>query len=203
MVEQDMAAADPKLTAAASSRLQQMLTAILEKLPTASHQHVKGRNFYLMWGPRSPKGGKKGYGHYMEAILFVDPLRSPMYDPAWKNAIVIYSADNFMARGDVNIRHSLAHEIAHTWHQRDWPKKNRQMIDALEAAKRAGLYKNVESIKGGSVDRAYALKNEHEYFAELSAAYFVGGTYFPFTREDLKKYDPIGYRMVEELWGLR
>ncbi|WP_423012805.1 hypothetical protein [Undibacterium sp. Di27W] len=203
MVEQDMAAADPKLTAAASSRLQQMLTAILEKLPAASHQHVKGRNFYLMWGPRSPKGGKKGYGHYMEAILSVDPLRLPMYDPAWKNAVVIYSTDFFMSWDDVYIRHSLAHEIAHTWHQREVLRKNRQIIDALEAAKRAGLYKNVASLKRGNIGRAYALTNDHEYFAELSAAYFIGGTYFPYSREDLKKYDPIGYRMVEDLWDLR
>ncbi len=36
--------------------------------------------------------------------------------------------------------------------------------------------------------------------AELSAIYFVGGNYYPYDRAQLKKYDPVGYKMVEDLW---
>ncbi|MDP1978534.1 DUF4124 domain-containing protein [Undibacterium sp.] len=200
LVEQDMAAADPKLTAAASSRLQQALASILEKLPAASHAYVKGLNFYLMWGPKSPKGGQKGG---MRAVLQFNPVNHPLYDPVWKNAVIIYSAANFVAVDEVVVRKDLSHEIGHTWHLRDWPAKHPEVTDAFQAAKLAGLYKNVETYKGKMLDTAYALTNEREYFAELTAMYFMGSTYYPYDKAGLKKYDARGYQMIEQYWGIR
>ncbi|BBB69853.1 hypothetical protein UNDYM_5600 [Undibacterium sp. YM2] len=200
LVEQDMAAADPKLTTAASNKLQQALTEILGKLPTASHQHVKSLNFYLMWGEKSPKGGEKSG---MRAVKRVDPLRLPLYDPAWKDAVIIYSATNLMSLDELWTKKALTHEISHSWHLRDWPAKHPEITDIWEAAKRASLYKNVETYKGKTLATAYALTNEREYFAELSAMYFVGGDYQPYDKAGLKNYDPLGYRMVEQYWGLR
>ena len=200
LVEQDMAAADPKITAAASSKLQQALTEILSKLPAASHQHVKSLNFYLMWGEKSPKGGEKTG---MRAVKRVDPLRSPLYDPAWKDAVIIYSATNLMSLDELWTKKALTHEISHTWHLRDWPVKHPEITAVWEEAKRAGLYKNVETYKGKTLASAYALANDREYFAELSAMYFSGGDYHPYDKTGLKKYDPRGYQMIEQFWGIR
>lgn len=200
LVEQDMAIADPKLTAKASSRLQQALASILEKLPAASHAHVKGLHFYLLWGPNSPKGGQKGG---MRAILQFNPVTYPLYDPVWKNAVIIYSAANFVAVDEVVVRKDLSHEIGHTWHLRDWPVKHPEVTDAFQAAKLAGLYKNVETYQGKMLDSAYALTNEREYFAELTAMYFMGSTYYPYDKAGLKKYDARGYQMIEQYWGIR
>lgn len=200
LVEQDMVAADPKLTAAASSKLQRALTEILGKLPTTSHQHVKSLYFYLMWGEKSPKGGEKSG---MRAVKQVDPLRLPLYDPAWKDAVIIYSATNLMSLDELWTKKSLSHEIGHTWHLRDWPVKHPEVTDAFQAAKLAGLYKNVETYQGKMLDSAYALTNEREYFAELTAMYFMGSTYYPYDKAGLKKYDARGYQMIEQYWGIR
>ena len=50
---------------------------------------------------------------------------------------------------------------------------------------------------------AYATVNQLEYFAEVSAMYFVGGNYFPYDRDGLRVYDPKGVAMVELLWKVR
>ena len=31
--------------------------------------------------------------------------------------------------------------------------------------------------------------------------YFVGSNYYPFDRDGLAQYDPVGERMVRTLWG--
>ena len=53
----------------------------------------------------------------------------------------------------------------------------------------------------GSSRKQYARANDREYFAELSCAYFDRLSYYPQTREELKKYDPTGYRVMELTWG--
>ncbi len=32
--------------------------------------------------------------------------------------------------------------------------------------------------------------------------YFVGGYYTPFSRAELKSYDPLGYEMVRTMWNI-
>jgi hypothetical protein len=77
--------------------------------------------------------------------------------------------------------------------------RNVEIVAAYQQAKNAGLYANVASIDG-SVGRAYALTDEKEYFAELTEAYFLKNDFFPFNREELRKYDPNGYALIERLW---
>ena len=33
--------------------------------------------------------------------------------------------------------------------------------------------------------------------------YFVGVEYFPRDRAGLERYDPVGYALIEKLWGIR
>lgn len=72
----------------------------------------------------------------------------------------------------------------------------------LRKAQDQKLYQNVRDTKGRILSMAYACRNQLEYFAELSAMYFVGGNYLPFDKQGLQSYDPIGYAMVEQAWGL-
>jgi hypothetical protein len=53
----------------------------------------------------------------------------------------------------------------------------------------------------GAVGRAYALNNYLEFFAELTEAYFVRNDFFPFTRDELRQYDAVGYAMIESVWN--
>jgi Mlc titration factor MtfA (ptsG expression regulator) len=50
------------------------------------------------------------------------------------------------------------------------------------------------------MDRAYALANPQEYFAEGTEAFFGRNDFYPFTREDLLKEDPGMHRLLRRLW---
>jgi hypothetical protein len=56
--------------------------------------------------------------------------------------------------------------------------------------------------EGSSDYKYHAAQNHLEYFAELTAIYFVGADYFPKDRAGLKACDPDGYALVEKLWGI-
>lgn len=47
----------------------------------------------------------------------------------------------------------------------------------------------------------YATTNALEFFAETTCAYFDQLGYYPRTRDDLKKYDPVTYQLQESIWG--
>jgi hypothetical protein len=54
----------------------------------------------------------------------------------------------------------------------------------------------------GTHNPNYAAQNHLEYFAELTATYFAGNSYFPRDRAALKTYDMAGYALIEKLWGI-
>lgn len=96
---------------------------------------------------------------------------------------------------------SLLHELAHRYH-RDLPVADQAEIEATyQRAMASGRYRAIKR-HDGSVGRAYADKDALEYFAELTEAYFIRNEFFPFTRAELREYDPEGARLVERLWGI-
>jgi hypothetical protein len=97
----------------------------------------------------------------------------------------------------------IQHEMAHAYHHAIG-HQNKNIRHAWQAAKDAGLYQQVGyvNLKPGKTKPAYALNNHKEYFAELSEAYFGHNDYFPFTRRELKNYDPSGYQLVRSLWHM-
>ena len=98
------------------------------------------------------------------------------------------------------------HELAHAYHDRVLTNgfDNADLKAALEKAKAKGLYERVEQRFGDgrtANGRAYALTNPMEYFAETSEAFFSTNDFFPFTREQLSKYDPDIFELLKTLWG--
>ncbi len=97
----------------------------------------------------------------------------------------------------------VLHELAHAYH---WLLgfERPDVAEAYQHAQAAGLYEEVDYVlaPAGPKRRAYALNNPKEYFAELSEAYFGRNDFFPFTRDELREYDPDGYTVVERLWHL-
>ncbi len=94
----------------------------------------------------------------------------------------------------------LMHELAHAVHSQLFGSNNLHIKLAYRQAMEHHLYDTSRNIDGRPV-KPYAGTNAHEYFAELTCAYFDRLNYFPFTREELRKYDPTGYRMMELVWG--
>lgn len=94
----------------------------------------------------------------------------------------------------------LLHELAHAVHFHivgtDNPRVKATYLQAMER----GLYDEAKDLAGRTI-KPYARTNEREYFAELSCAYLNKLHYFPNTRDELKKHDPNGYKLMEAVWG--
>ena len=100
------------------------------------------------------------------------------------------------------------HELAHAYHNRTVRMSfgNLEIKAAYEKAKASGKYDRVErkDNEGRShMDRAYAMMNPQEYFAECTEAYFSRNDFFPFTRDELKQHDPEMFELLERLWGVK
>lgn len=125
--------------------------------------------------------------------------------PEKAHCVEVTNAKNFNNWSGSNQPMIVLHELSHYYHYHELGWNNNTITSAYENAKGKGLYINVEYINpdGSVVTRgtAYALENEKEYFAELSEAYWGKNDYYPFTRDQLKEYDPVGYQMVESLWS--
>jgi Flp pilus assembly protein TadD len=67
------------------------------------------------------------------------------------------------------------------------------------------LYDSVRDYLSSNPDakiKAYAAKNIHEYFAELSRIYFlVNNRYTPRDRDEMAKHDPVGFALMQQVWG--
>lgn len=97
----------------------------------------------------------------------------------------------------------LFHEFAHAYHWRIAGKDD-EIGRVYKVAMDKHLYDAVprNSLPLGQTTKAYAATNDHEYFAELSEAYFAVNDFYPYTREQLRAHDPEGLALVERLWNL-
>jgi hypothetical protein len=98
------------------------------------------------------------------------------------------------------------HELAHAYHDRVLEKgfENAEIKAAYRRAKSDGLYDRVEQRLGdgrSATVRAYAITNQQEYFAECTEAFFSTNDFFPFTRNELARYDPAMFELLKRLWG--
>jgi Anthrax toxin lethal factor, N- and C-terminal domain len=94
------------------------------------------------------------------------------------------------------------HELAHAYHDQVLGFDHAQVRAAYEAAKKSGRYDKVKRWTGEKIteERAYAMSNAKEYFAESSEAYFGRNDFYPFTRAELKEHDPQMYDLLGRLW---
>jgi hypothetical protein len=98
--------------------------------------------------------------------------------------------------------YAVLHELSHAWHHQfaDGGFENADARAAYDAAKAAGVYDKVLHINGRR-ERAYAMTNPQEYFAELSEAYFGTNDFYPFVRAELKEHDLKGFELMRKMWG--
>lgn len=97
----------------------------------------------------------------------------------------------------------VLHELAHAYHHQFLPDGYDN--GALRAAwQRATVdehrYDAVQHISGRT-ERAYAVNNPMEFFAEASEALFGTNDFFPFVRAELAAHDPETSALVRRLWG--
>ena len=197
-VETSLLQGDKALAEQSSRKLSALLPIAFAALPHHAQRELRSLRVFLLWGDASPHGGLRSGMRYVRRG---EPNARNGHDRRWEHSIVIYSAKNLMYLDDLWSKKALVHEMAHAWHVTHWPDHHAPIHQAWTNAVRSGLYTDVIDHKNRVIASAYALKNPLEYFAELSAARFVGINYHPFDKDGLARYDPMGSRMVEALWA--
>ena len=197
-VEKQLQTEAPQVAAKALDRLKAERTEILAALPAKASKQLGHIPFFLMYGPKAKGGGRNNGLEYIQKDA---PRFHPELDRRWGDSFVVYCAQNYIEISDLWARKALLHEFAHAYQLEQWPEHQPDIQSAWEHARDSGLYRNVHDVENGkTIERAYALVNQLEYFAELSAMYFAKCNYQPSNRQELKTYDPVGYAMIRKLW---
>jgi hypothetical protein len=97
------------------------------------------------------------------------------------------------------------HELAHSYHDQVLGFNNPEIEAAYQHAKASGKYDLVKRWLGTKFaekpERAYAMTNAQEYFAEGTEAYFGQNDFFPFNRKELEQTDPELSKLLSEVWS--
>ncbi len=197
-VEKQLQAEAPQIAAKALERLKAERTRALAALPAKAAKQLGKIHFFLMYGPKAKGGGRNNGLEYFQKNA---PEQHPELDRRWGDAIVVYCAQNYVQISDLWAQKALLHEFAHAYQLEQWPEHQADIQSAWEHARDSGLYRHVRDIETGkTLESAYALVNQLEYFAELSCMYFARCNYQPTDRKELKAYDPVGHAMIRKLW---
>ena len=98
------------------------------------------------------------------------------------------------------------HELAHAYHDQVFGFEDKDIASAYAHAKDSQSYDKVDRWSGTSIpirkEKAYAMTNPMEYFAETSEAFFTRNDFYPFTHEELLKHDPDMEKLLTKVWGV-
>ncbi len=199
LVERQLADEDAAATKAVLDRVDKKLGGMAALLPPATLPDLRKLKVFILYGTKAKAGGR---GNGLEYFRVDAPDHHDWLDPRMGRSIVIYDAANYLQLSDAWAIKSLVHEFGHAQHLEHWPEDSAEICDTWRAAMKAGLYQKVREEDKDTHIPNYAAQNHLEYFAELTAMYFVGGYYFPNDRAGLKAYDPAGYALIQKLWGI-
>lgn len=200
-VHRDLLENDATLTNKAIELLTAQLQEIVRVVPRTAV--VELQKVPLYFSPEYP--GKRPGAEFHGNVQW---LKSNRRDPAMAQAVEFTNIRIFEAETQRMPNFAL-HELAHAYHNRvlEGGFEEPKIKACFEAAKQSGTYERVERWHGNnhanSFERAYAMNNAMEYFAETSEAYFSRNDFFPFVREELKRHDPQMHQLLEELWKAR
>jgi hypothetical protein len=144
-------------------------------------------------------------GHSTQAIAVyrgssAQELKSHSHNPDKAKSVEIFNAKLF-GRAPTDLQLTIVlHELAHAYHDKVLDPHNPAIRDAYKKAMARGRY-NIADARSETAGRAYAATNDHEYFAELTVAYLTKNDGFPQDRYVLAKVDPIGYALMQQIWG--
>ncbi|MEY3393787.1 MAG: hypothetical protein RL346_23 [Verrucomicrobiota bacterium] len=147
------------------------------------------------------------YGHRAEYHPDATWLKENGRDPAMAKGVEFTNTAVF-EEDTRRMPNFTLHELAHGYHDRELNQgsENPEIKAAYERAKASMSYDKVERRDAAGktrTDRAYAMTNPAEYFAEATEAYFSTNDFYPYTREELKKHDPPMYELIKKLWGVK
>jgi len=191
---------EPADTERALVLLKKMLDEIARDVPAPAVAEL--RKVPLFFSP-AYKPGRSGAEFHPDAGW----LRNNGRDPGMARAVEFSGVHDFEAEMKRMPNFAL-HELAHAFHHRVLQDgfANAEIKAAYNRARAAGEYDRVERTRGdgrpNTVERAYAMTDPMEYFAETTEAFFSRNDFFPFTRDELKRHDPEMFALLGKLWGV-
>ncbi|MGI8602119.1 MAG: DUF6797 domain-containing protein [Verrucomicrobiales bacterium] len=191
LVDQDKAS-----TAKALELLDAQLKEIVRVVPAAAV--AKLREVTLWFSPEYHRVSPRAEYHPNREWLVANHR-----NPAMAQALEFTNVRIFEAETN-RMPNLVLHELAHAYHDRVLGFQNAEIKTAYERANAGKRYDAVERWHGNgrpnTIERAYAMTDPQEYFAESTEAFFGRNDFFPFTREELRKHDPEMCKLIERLW---
>lgn len=187
-------------TARALAGLKKMLDEIVRVVPAPAVAELKKVPLYFSTAYQPGRSGAEFHPG-------VEWLRENGRDPVMVRGVEFSGVHDFEAEMRRMPNFAL-HELAHAFHHRVLPDgfDNAEIKAAYERAKSSGSYERVERTRGdgkpNTRERAYAITNAMEYFAETTEAYFARNDFFPFNNDELLKHDPEMHALLGKLWGV-
>ena len=93
----------------------------------------------------------------------------------------------------------ILHELAHAYHDQVLGFDEPRILAAYEKYK-SSRRGDATLLFNGSRVKHYALKDQKEFFAEMTEAYFGTNDFYPFNRGELKDSEPEIYQTLAEIW---
>ena len=198
-ISRELLAKNGEATAKALELLQAQLEEILRVVPKPAV--VELQKVPLYFSPEYPGIPPKAEYH-PDGIWLTENGR----DPVMSKGVEFTNIRTFEAETRRMPNFAL-HELAHAYHNRYLTESydNPGIKAAYQSAKDSGKYDRVERQNSEGqkrMDRAYALTNPAEYFAECTEAFFTRNDFFPYTKEELKRHDPGMFELLGKLWGV-
>jgi hypothetical protein len=184
--------AHAKEAAEAREELKSQLCAMARAVPPKPLEQLRKVWIWVEWEKK-----KNGAAEFHPSREW---LKEHGYNPEKAGHVELSNARNFVRWSRGEQPWMLLHEFAHAYHHLILGDDYEGIKTAYRQAVEKKIYESVPYCRGGR-QRAYALTDEKEYFAELSEAYFGRNDFYPFTREELKKHDPVGFQLMEDAWG--
>ena len=131
-------------------------------------------------------------------------LRNNNRNPKMAKCVEISNVNKFEFE-NTRMPFLMLHELSHAYHDQVLGFNNPDIRSVFEAAKESGGYDEVDRFTGRKIikDKAYAMSNPKEYFAESTEAFFGKNDFFPFNRAELKAHDPKMDELLMTLWGVK
>ncbi len=190
IAEKKLIDSDPELLSRAARKLERAVDVALLAFPASARPQFDEVRYFIFSGEESRSGGRRGGQWYFP--------RNNRTSPRFDNSIVIRSAKDYLRYSSKQAARTALHELSHAYYYYHYRRIGKSVRDAYNNAEKGGLYRNVATENGRTLNSAYATTNEREYFAELSKIYFLHNAYYPFRSLELEGYDPVGYRMIRD-----
>jgi hypothetical protein len=183
--------AHEKEAAEMRKELHSQLSAIVRVVPDGPMSALRNVWIWVEWEK------KNGAAEFHPSAEW---LKQNGYNPQKAGHVELSNVRNFVAWSRDAQPWMLLHEFAHAYHHLVLGDHHAGIEAAYKHAAEHKLYDSV-AYRDGRRQKAYALTNAKEYYAELSEAYFGKNDFYPFTQEELRKHDPIGFQLMLKTWG--